>query len=124
VSTTIDGHTVRSSQAISDCTSWNILFVCLLLFQGVTNVVTCVLRYRLKLERAGQEAFEQVKWIREKTPSTIYRARFWALIPAAFFVIFFGGLSLPITQSFVSHLFSLDMRCVIRARASVGGCGS
>jgi hypothetical protein len=28
----------------------------------------------------------------------------------AFFVVFFGGLSLPITQSFINHLFSMNMR--------------
>ncbi|RSH92500.1 hypothetical protein EHS25_008916 [Saitozyma podzolica] len=52
--------------AISDsfyCTSWNILFVCLLLCQGVTNLVMCILRYRLKLEHAGKDAIAQVKWI-------------------------------------------------------------
>lgn len=50
---------------LADCSSWNVLFVCLILFQGVTNVVLCVLRYRLSLEKAGAKALEQIKWIRE-----------------------------------------------------------
>jgi hypothetical protein len=50
---------------LTDCSSWNVLFVCLILFQGVTNVVLCVLRYRLSLENAGAKALEQIKWIRE-----------------------------------------------------------
>lgn len=46
-------------------TSWQVFFICLLLFQGLNNVAVCILRYRLKLEGAGRIALQQFKWIRE-----------------------------------------------------------
>ncbi|GFZ47911.1 hypothetical protein JCM24511_05658 [Saitozyma sp. JCM 24511] len=81
-------------------TSWNVLFVCLLLFMGLHNVVFCLLRYRLKLPMAGSLAVQQFKWI-------------------PFFALFFGGLSLSITQAFISHLFSLNMSWTTTAKTVV-----
>jgi hypothetical protein len=49
----------------ADTTSWNVLFVCIILFVGLHNVVICILRYRLKLAMAGHLALQQFKWIRK-----------------------------------------------------------
>jgi len=45
-------------------TSWQVFFICVLLFQGLSNIAVCILRYRLKLEGAGRIALQQFKWIR------------------------------------------------------------
>jgi len=46
-------------------TSWQVFFICLILFSGLNNVATCILRYRLKLEDAGKTAIQQFKWVRK-----------------------------------------------------------
>lgn len=45
--------------------SWQVFFICLLLFPGLSNLAVCILRYRLKMPGAGHLALQQVKWIRE-----------------------------------------------------------
>lgn len=47
--------------------SWQVFFICILLFPGLSNVTDCILRYRLKMEGAGRVALQQLKWIRTST---------------------------------------------------------
>ena len=71
-------------------TSWEVFFVCTLLFGGLHNLSTIILRYRLKLNSAGNSAVQQFKWL-------------------PFFTIFFSGLSFPITASLVCHMLGINM---------------
>lgn len=93
--------------------SWQVFFICMLLFQGLNNLAVCILRYRLKLEGAGKTALQQIKWIRELGPLLIdtYRVHADDRL-AAFFTIFFSGLSFKIACSLLSHLFSVNVRYV------------
>jgi len=47
--------------------SWQVFFICILLFPGLNNLTDCILRYRLKMEGAGRVALQQLKWIRTST---------------------------------------------------------
>jgi len=71
-------------------TAWNVFLVCLILFQGLSSISICILRYRLKLEDNGR-----------------FAGRLLAFIP--FFTVFFSGLSLSIAASLVSHLLGINM---------------
>ncbi|KAL7418822.1 hypothetical protein Q5752_006506 [Cryptotrichosporon argae] len=70
--------------------SWEVFFICLLVFQGLSNVGTMILRYRLKLANSGRDALAQIKWM-------------------PYFAVFFSGLSLSVAASLVSHLVSYNM---------------
>ena len=90
--------------SFADLSSWQVTLVCIILFVGICNVAFIVLRYRLKLPDCSRLAFDQLKWIR--TPiSCAYALRSLA----AFFSIFFTGMSMPMAAALVSHLTGYNM---------------
>jgi hypothetical protein len=48
-----------------DVDAWSTFFICVLLFQGLSNVALCILRYRLKMPNAGSLALRQMFLWRE-----------------------------------------------------------
>lgn len=65
-------------------------FACVIVFQGLGNFSSIVLRYRLHIADAGRTALQQIKWL-------------------PFFTVFFSGLSFAISTALVSHLVSYNM---------------
>lgn len=90
-------------------TSWQVFFICLLLFSGLNNLSLCILRYRLKLEDAGKTAIQQFKWVRKSTLSLLSPLKRKRLWPIAFFGIFFSGISFKLGCSLLAHLFSINV---------------
>ncbi|EIW68701.1 hypothetical protein TREMEDRAFT_11927, partial [Tremella mesenterica DSM 1558] len=70
--------------------SWQVTFVCIILFVGLCNVAFITLRYRLKLPDCSTDAINQIKWI-------------------PFFAIFFTGMSMPMSFALVSHAIGYNM---------------
>ncbi|KAJ9116614.1 hypothetical protein QFC20_000547 [Naganishia adeliensis] len=69
---------------------WQVTFVCICLFTGLSNLASIVLRYRLKVKNTGEFA----------TRSIIY-------IP--FFFIFYSGLSMQISSALICHMVGYQM---------------
>lgn len=54
----------------SDVDAWATFFICVLLFNGLSNVALCILRYRLGMANAGMLAIRQLFLLRKL--SSIY----------------------------------------------------
>lgn len=50
-----------------DVDAWAVFFICVLLFQGLSNVALCILRYRLGMANAGSLALRQMFLLRKST---------------------------------------------------------
>lgn len=70
-----------------------------------------ILRYRLGLPHAGQLAIDQIKWLRELPPPSL--ESLFLLRSTAFFIVFLGGLSLPISMALLCHLLGINIRWVL-----------
>lgn len=91
-----------------DLSSWNVFLVCVIIFVGLCNIAFIVLRYRLKLPGASKMAGDQLKWIRESL-ITSQSSHIVLTGVAAFFSIFFTGMSLPMSAALVSHIVGYNM---------------
>jgi hypothetical protein len=85
----------------------SVFFICVLLFQGLSNVALCILRYRLGLPDAGKLAIKQMFLLRQS--SSILLAAVTD-DTAWFFTVFFSGLSLPIATALIAHPLGIDMK--------------
>jgi hypothetical protein len=61
------------------------------------------------MEGAGKIAIQQFKWIRELRPEFIQGKHLRRADTAAFFAVFFSGLSFKIACSLLAHLFSINV---------------
>ncbi|KAJ9112327.1 hypothetical protein QFC19_000747 [Naganishia cerealis] len=90
---------------------WKVTFVCICLFAGLGNLASIVLRYRLKVKNTGDFATKQIMFMRK--PYTIItlvqQTLFLTLVFAAFFSIFFTGLSWQISTSLICHMIGYQM---------------
>lgn len=99
--------------------AWYYTFACILLFFGLGNLAAILLRYRLKVAHTGSFAINQIKYIREhNTLSRVARAiiRRSKFSSAAFYAIFFAGLSLQVSAAICCHLIGYQMSWAATAK--------
>lgn len=70
--------------------SWQVWFSIIIVFNGLGNVALAVMRYRIGENSLLGSLFENFKW-------------------TFMLAIFFGGLSLHVSQALLSHMFEIDM---------------
>ena len=70
--------------------SWNVWLVLIIVFNGLGNLSLAVLRYRI-----GEMPFLPALWLNIKNLFTLF--------------IFFGGISIHVSQALLAHMFEIDM---------------
>ena len=77
--------------------SFKIFFSVVVVFSGISNVSLAILRYRMGVNGLLSSFYENFKWI-------------------LLLYIFFGGISMHVSEAILSHLFSIDMTWTATAK--------
>lgn len=87
---------------------WKIMILTLIVFPGLGNLASIILRFRLKVPGTGRFSWFQFKYLRKYLPIADHQAQA-TNNPPVFFSVFFTGLSMQISSALICHLVGYQM---------------
>jgi hypothetical protein len=87
---------------------WKVMLLTLIVFPGLGNLASIILRFRLKVAETGTFARNQFKYLRESCLERCDERRRTDSSPV-FFSIFFSGISMQISSALICHMVGYQM---------------